>query len=50
MIGFACDVAATMARTRVPELIAEALAAAPEASVQPTEAGETEAPTQEVTT
>jgi glycerol-3-phosphate acyltransferase PlsX len=50
MIGFACDVAATMARTRVPELIGEALAAAPEASVQPTEAGETEAPTQEVTT
>ena len=29
MIGFACDVAATMARTGVPALIAEALAAAP---------------------
>ena len=27
MIGYACEVAATMARTRVPELIAEALAA-----------------------
>ena len=27
MIGFACEVAATTARTRVPELIAEALAA-----------------------
>ena len=26
MIGFACEVAATTARTRVPELIAEALA------------------------
>jgi fatty acid/phospholipid biosynthesis enzyme len=27
MIGYACEVAATTARTRVPELIAEALAA-----------------------
>ena len=25
MVGFACDVAATTARTRVPDLIAEAL-------------------------
>ena len=29
MIGFACDVAATTARTRVPALIAEALAEGP---------------------
>jgi glycerol-3-phosphate acyltransferase PlsX len=40
MIGYACDVAATTARTRVPELIAEALAAdraslAPEAPEAP---------------
>jgi hypothetical protein len=27
MIGYACEVTATMARTRVPELIAESLAA-----------------------
>ncbi|MDH5244232.1 MAG: hypothetical protein OEX05_09885, partial [Chloroflexota bacterium] len=29
MIGFACDVAATTARTRVPDMIAESLAAEP---------------------
>jgi glycerol-3-phosphate acyltransferase PlsX len=32
MIGFACHVAATTARTGVPALIAEALAAAPAAA------------------
>jgi hypothetical protein len=42
MIGYACEVTATMARTRVPELIAESLAAdhatraALEAATQPT--------------
>jgi glycerol-3-phosphate acyltransferase PlsX len=35
MIGFACDVAATTARTGVPALIAEALAAAPSAPMAP---------------
>jgi len=35
MIGFACDVAATTARTGVPALIAEALAAAPSAPITP---------------
>jgi glycerol-3-phosphate acyltransferase PlsX len=44
MIGFACDIAATTARTRVPTLIAEALAAStpvassPDAEARPQEA------------
>jgi glycerol-3-phosphate acyltransferase PlsX len=59
MIAFACDVAATTARTHVPELIAEALAAdAAAVSAAIDAAGETAhpapgdaaAPTQEVTT
>ena len=38
MIGFACDVAATTARTRVPALIAESLAAAAAAPISAQEA------------
>lgn len=36
MVGFACDVAATTARTRVPDLIAEALAAGTATSAEAT--------------
>ncbi len=35
MIGFACDVAATTARTRVPDMIAESLAAEPVSAARP---------------
>jgi len=35
MIGFACDVAATTARTRVPDMIAESLAAEPVSVARP---------------
>jgi hypothetical protein len=38
MIGFACDVAATTARTGVPALIAESLAAAAPTSMSAQEA------------
>ncbi len=47
MIGYACDVAATTARTHVPELIAEALAREPVAA---TPAATPAATAQEVTT
>jgi hypothetical protein len=46
MIGFACDVAATTARTRVPALIAESLATASAATATataPTSTGAQEA-------
>ncbi|MEO6207795.1 MAG: phosphate acyltransferase PlsX [Candidatus Limnocylindrales bacterium] len=51
MIGYACEVAATTARSRVPELIAEALAADAVAAASNAEAPKTgEAATQEVST
>ena len=51
MVGFGCEVAATMARARVPELIAEALAedaASIAAAAMTSTATETAAAAQEV--